>query len=291
MSREPIAHGDRRLTTALAALRRRPSVLAAFAVVVVAAVLALFAPALAEYDPVAPSAIVGHEPPSAAHPLGTDGASRDVLSRLLHAGRVSLAVAALATLVAATVGTAVGALAGYAGGAADALLMRLVDALLSLPRILLLIAVFALWEGVPLSALVLLLGALAWFPLSRLVRAQVRTAATQEYVVAARALGAGRARVLVRHVLPNVAGTVLVASTLVAGDVIVAEAGLSFFGVGVRPPAPSWGNMLSDAREYDFQFWWTALPPGLAIVLVVMAVNHLGDALRDALDVRQLPTP
>ena len=271
-------------------LRRRHSVLVALAVLGLAALLALLAPQLAPYDPLG---AVGtpNAPPSTAHPLGTDGASRDVLSRLLHGARISLVVAAVATLVAATLGTTVGLVAGLAGGRVDALLMRLVDALLALPRILVLIAVFALWQKVPLPALVVLLGALAWFPLSRLVRAQVQAVAAREYVLAARALGASGGRVALRHVLPNVAGTVLVASTLVAGDVIVAEAGLSFFGVGVQPPAPSWGNMLDDARRYTFAYWWTAVPPGLAILVVVMAVNHLGDALRDALDVRQLPTP
>ena len=268
-----------------ARLRARPSALAALLLLSVVALLALFAPAVAPYDPVSRVGPL-HAPPSPAHPLGTDGAYRDVLSRVIHGARVSLAVAAVATLVAAVVGTTVGAVAGYAGGRTDALLMRLVDALLALPRILVLIALFALWPGVPLPALVLLLGTTAWFPLSRLVRAQVRSARTEEYVVAARALGAGRARVLLRHVLPNVAGTVLVASTLLAGDVIIVEAGLSFLGVGVQPPRPSWGNMVHDAHGYGFAYWWMALFPGLAIALTVMAINHLGDALRDALDVR-----
>ena len=281
--------GAPRLQEALAQLRRRPSVLLAVTVVAVVAILAVLAPWVAPYDPTA--AVGPTQAPSALFPLGTDGAGRDVLSRLLHGARISLAVAAVATLVAASLGTAVGAVAGYAGGRTDALLMRLVDALLALPRILVLIALFALWEGLPLPVLVLLLGAMAWFPLSRLVRAQVRAAASLEYVLAAQALGAGRARVVLRHVLPNVAGAVLVASTLVAGEVIVAEAGLSFFGVGVQPPDASWGSMLDDARGYGFAHWWTALPPGLALALTVMAINHLGDALRDALDPRQLPQP
>ena len=162
-------------------------------------------------------------------------------------------------------------------------------ALLALPRVLVLIAVFAVWPGAPLSALVLLLGATSWFPLSRLVRTQVRAAAGREYATAARALGAGRLRVLLRHVLPNAAGPLVVASTLVAGDVILLEAGLSFLGLGVQPPQASWGNIVQDARDYGFVHWWTALFPGLAIALVVTAANHLGDVLRDAVDVRQLP--
>ena len=274
----------------LAALRRRPSALVAVAIVATAAVLALLAPAIAPYAPDVPVAL-GATPPSLAHPLGTDGASRDVLSRMLHGARVSLAVAAVATLVAALVGTAVGAVAGFAGGRTDALLMRLVDALLAMPRVLVLIAVFAVWPGAPLSALVLLLGATSWFPLRRLVRAQVRAATGREYATAARALGAGRLRVLLRHVLPNAAGPLVVASTLVAGDVILLEAGLSFLGLGVQPPRASWGNIVQDARDYGFVHWWTALFPGLAITLVVVATNHLGDVLRDAVDVRQLPRP
>ena len=282
MTRRPTRPG------ALARLRARPSALAALAVLAAVALVALLAPVLAPHDPLA-AAGPQHAAPSAAHPLGTDGASRDVLSRVLHGARVSLGVAAVAAAVATTLGALVGLVAGYAGGRLDALLMRLVDALLALPRILVLIAVFALWPGVPLPALVLLLGALSWFPMSRLVRAQVRATRAREYVVAARALGAGRAHVVLRHVLPNVAAPVLVAGTLVAGDVVMVEAGLSFLGLGVQPPTPSWGSMVQDARSYGFVFWWMALFPGLAITVTVLAVNVLGDALRDALDVRQLP--
>lgn len=228
-------------------------------------------------------------PPSLAHPFGTDVYGRDVLARVLHGGRVTLAVALLATVVAATLGTAVGAVAGYTGGVVDSLLMRGVDTLLALPRVLLLIGLLAIWPHLPLQGFVLVIGLTGWFPLSRLVRARVRELATRDHVLAARALGAGQLRILLRHVLPNALPTVLVAAPLIAGGVMVLEAGLSFLGVGVQPPRASWGNIAYEGFEVAGSAWWVGLFPGLAIAVTVTAVNLLGDVLRDALDPRQLP--
>lgn len=260
------------------------------AVLAIMLLAALLAPLLAPYDPAAQPDIVAlrSQPPSLAHWFGTDPYSRDVLSRVLHGGRVSLSVAVLAIAIAMTVGTAYGAVAGLAGGRTDAIMMRVIDGFLSIPRVLLLVAVLALWRGIPLPALVALLGFTGWFGVSRLVRAQVRALRERDFVVSARALGAGTSRLLVRHILPNVLSPVLVAATLGVGNVIILEAGLSYLGLGVQVPQPSWGNIIQDGMDQVSALWWVSVFPGLAIVVTVMAVNRLGDGLRDALDPRQL---
>ena len=254
------------------------------------AAVALFASWLAPFGPNEQLDIIGlaGRPPSLAHPFGTDIYSRDVLSRLVYGARISLSVAFLAVLLSITVGTAYGAIAGYLGGRADGVMMRIIDALLSIPRVLVLLAIFALWGSVWLGALVLILGLTGWFATSRLVRAQVLSLKTEEMVVAARALGARHRRILWRHILPGVTSTVVVAATLGIGNVIILEAGLSFLGVGVQPPTASWGNMISNGTSNVAGLWWMSLFPGLAIVLTVMAFNVIGDALRDALDPREI---
>lgn len=254
----------------------------ALAVIVLAAVAA---PLLAPYDPFAQPDIVGGNtlPPSLAHPLGTDQFSRDVLSRLLFGARISLIVGILATTVAVTAGTAWGLAAGYLGGVMDEIMMRLVDALMSIPRVLLVLALVALWGTMSTTGLVLLLGLTGWFQLSRLVRAEVLTARQTDYVASARALGAHDFRIAVRHVLPNVLPPIIVFATIGLGNVIVLEAGLSYLGFGVQPPIPSWGNMIRDGSELMTAGWWISLFPGLAIVATVVAVNALGDGLRHAL--------
>jgi peptide/nickel transport system permease protein len=267
----------------------RGAVLAAIVLGTVA-LLALLAPVVSPYDPAAQLDITAlkNARPSRAHWFGTDVFSRDVLSRVLHGARVSLGVAVLAVTVSVTVGTAYGAVAGYAGGRVDSAMMRLVDTLLSLPRVLLLIAVLALWGTVPTPWLVLVLGLTGWFGVSRLARGQVLAYKEREFAVAARALGASDARILVRHVLPHVAAPVLVSATLGVGNVIALEAGLSYLGIGVQPPNASWGSILLDGSEFAATAWWVALAPGLAIVLTVLSVNVLGDGLRDTLDPRHV---
>jgi peptide/nickel transport system permease protein len=275
---------------ALARLRRdTPGMLALHFLLFVAAI-ALFARWLAPFDPNRQLDIIGlaSRPPSLAHPFGTDVYSRDVLSRLVHGARISLSVASLAVLLSITVGTAYGAIAGYLGGRVDAVMMRVIDALLSIPRILVLLAIFALWGRVSLGALVLILGLTGWFATSRLVRAQVLALKTEEMVVAARALGARNRRILWRHILPGVTSTIVVAATLGIGNVIILEAGLSFLGVGVQQPTASWGNIISDGASNVAGLWWMSLFPGLAIVITVMAFNIIGDALRDALNPREI---
>lgn len=269
--------------------RVRTAQLALLAIVALVLIAAL-APWLAPYSPVAQPDIVAlrNLPPSASHLFGTDFASRDVLSRVLYGARVSLAVALLAVAVSITLGTAYGAVSGYAGGRTDAVMMRLIDAALSVPRLLLLIAILALWGGVGVPALVLLLGLTGWFGVSRLVRAQVLAIRDTDMVEAARALGASDGAILRRHVLPGVVSPVIVAATLGIANVILLEAGLSYLGIGVRPPTPSWGNIIQDGADAIASLWWVSLFPGLAIVVTVMAFNTLGDRLRDALDPQQV---
>lgn len=268
---------------------RHPPATVGLLVLAFFAILALAAPWIAPFDPIQmPDPVhLQSMPPSGAHILGTDVYSRDTWSRLVYGARVSLTIGALAVLVAVTIGAVVGAVAGYFRRWVDTVLMRLVDVGLAVPRIFLLLVVAALWEGLSLPALVLIIGLTSWFGTSRLVRAEVLSLRERDHVAAVRALGAGPARVIFRHVLPNAAGPIIVSAVLGMGNVLLLEAGLSFLGIGVRPPAPSWGNMIGDAwRLLDVAPWGT-LFPGLAIALVVMALNAVGDALRDALDPRR----
>ena len=269
-------------------VRRDGAGMLALRFLIFVAAVALFAHWLAPYDPNRIDLALASRPPSLSHPFGADIYGRDVLSRVVHGARISLSVGFLAVLLSITVGTAYGAIAGYVGDRADAVMMRVIDALLSIPRILVLLAIFALWGRVSLGALVLILGLTGWFATSRLVRAQVLSLKTEEMVVAARALGARHRRILWRHILPGVTSTVVVAATLGIGNVIILEAGLSFLGVGVQAPTASWGNMISDGVSNVAGLWWMSLFPGLAIVLTVMAFNIIGDALRDALDPREI---
>lgn len=268
------------------------SAVAAMVILLIIVVPCAAAPLFSPYDPSAQPDIIGlqSQPPSLAHPLGTDPFSRDILSRLLYGGRVSLSVALIATLVSITLGTAYGAVAGFAGGFVESLMMRALDALLSIPRLLLLIAVFAGWRQLPLSAFVLIVGFTGWYGLSRVVRGQVLAMKGQDFVVSARALGAGRTRLLLRHVLPNVLTPVIVAAALGVGNVILLEAGLSYLGVGIQQPQPSWGNIIQDGSDQIAHLWWISFFPGLAIVMTVMAFNILGDALRQALEPRHTRT-
>lgn len=276
--------------TVRARLRRDRRVPIALGVLGVIIGVALFAPFLAPYDPKAQLDIVNlqSKPPSFAHPLGTDTFSRDVLSRMIHGAQVSLSIALVAAALAMSFGTLLGAVAGYVGGAIDALLMRLVDAAFSIPTLLLLIVVIALWGEIGVVFLTLLIAGVGWFPVSRLVRAETLAVRDADFVVAARALGTPPQRILAKHVLPNVIGPAIVASTLAVGNIILLEAGLSYLGIGVHPPTASWGNIIQDGADRVADLWWLTVFPGLAILLTVFACNALGDALRDALDPRQL---
>ena len=249
---------------------------------------ALAAPALTPYPPATQLDIVGlqNAPPSWQHPFGTDFYSRDLLSRVLFGARISLLIGFTAMALAMTVGVLVGATAGYAGGIIDAVLMRLVDVALGIPRIFIVLVVVALWERLSLPALTLLLGLTGWFATSRLVRAEVRTLRGGDVIAAARALGAGPLRIVLRHALPNIPAPIIVSATMGVANVILVEAGLSYLGFGIRPPTPSWGNIIYDGASHLATAPWTTMFPGLAIALTVMTLNILGDAVRDALDPR-----
>ena len=255
--------------------------LAALALVVIAAVL--LPPFLP--DPAAQPCIVCRaEGPSLQHLFGTDDLSRDIFARVIYGARISLGVAGLSVLVSMTIGATVGLLAGFFGGWVDTALMRFVDGALAVPRLFLLLVLLAVLESVPVGVMILVLGTTGWLGTSRLVRGEVLRIREDAYVHAARALGAGRRRIILRHLLPNAFGPLLVAATLAVGDVILLEAGLGFLGVGIRPPTPSWGAMILGARSTFITAPWTSIFPGLAIMLTVLAVNLLGDAFRDAFD-------
>lgn len=247
------------------------------------ALAGLLAPALAPYDPARQLDIVAlqNRPPSAAHLLGTDPFARDVLSRALFAARTSLGVAALGALTATAIGAAWGGLAGALGGRAERALMRLVDAVLGVPRVLLLLAVVALWGAVPPTTLALVLGLTAWPATSRLVRARLALVREQEFVTAARALGASHARIIFRHLPPHLTSTLAVSGTLLFGELLALEAGLSFLGLGVRPPEASWGSMVQDGTPYVADAWWTAIVPTVCIIASVLSASVLGDHLAD----------
>ena len=266
--------------------RNRPALTGA--VLVAALVLAALLAPLLTADPLAqPNPVrLQNQPPSAAHLLGTDPYSRDILSRTLHGARVSLVVGIGAALLAVTLGAGVGLTAGLAGRRTDQLLMRGVDVALSLPRIVLLLAVFAVWEEAPAAAVVLLIAVTGWFQTSRIVRASVLSLREADFVAAARALGTTGAGIVRRHLLPHIAAPVIVSASLDVGNIILLEAGLSYLGLGVRPPTPTWGNMIMDGKDVLFSAPWVALAPGLALVLTVVAFNLAGDGLRDALDPR-----
>jgi peptide/nickel transport system permease protein len=244
---------------------------------------ALAAPWIAPHDPNVQDTSRRLEAPSDAHPLGLDDLGRDVLSRIVYGSRVSLRVGFSVVLLASLIGVTLGAIAGYFGGWADLLVMRLCDILLSFPGILLAIALVAVL-GPSLNNVILALVVTAWVGYARLVRGQVLKVREMEFVTAAKALGAKSPRVIVLHVLPNIMNPVIVMATLGLGGVILSEAALSFLGLGVQPPTPSWGSMLTAGRRYLGLANHLAIFPGAAIMLAVMGLNFLGDGLIDALD-------
>ena len=245
--------------------------------------MALAAPLLAPYDPAVQETAMRLEGPSDQHPLGLDELGRDVLSRILYGARVSLRVGFSVVAIAAAIGIVLGAMAGYFGGWVDTIIMRICDVLLAFPGILLAIAFVAVL-GPSLNNVIIALSTIGWVGYARLVRGQVLKVREIEFVTAAKALGARSFRVIFRHVLPNVINPVIVMATLGLAGAILSEAALSFLGLGVQPPTPSWGAMLSAGRQYLGLANHMAIFPGLAIMLAVMGLNFLGDGLIDALD-------
>jgi peptide/nickel transport system permease protein len=252
------------------------------------ALLSAFAPLISPYDPERTRLLDIYERPSAIHPFGTDSLGRDLATRILYGGRVSLSVGVLAVTVAISFGTLVGMLAGYYGKWVDTILMRFVDMMFSFPRLFLLIIFGVFFKGMTLGVIVLVLGLLSWMTTSRLVRAQFLSLKEREFVLAARAVGVKDMRIILRHLLPNALAPIIVAATLGVASAIISESTLSFLGLGIQPPTPSWGNMLRDATSDMEKAPWLAIFPGLAIFLAVVAINFIGDGLRDALDPRHV---
>ncbi len=249
--------------------------------------IALLTPFLAPSDPGALGNLLTHllAPPGDVHLLGTDHFARDVLSRVLYGARVSLSIGFVAVAISITIGTLLGAVAGSFGGWVDTVIMRFVDMVISFPQLVLLITIIALFEP-SIFLIVAVLGLTQWTGTARLVRGEVLSLREREFIQAADALGFSRARIILFHLIPNVLGPVIVAATLGIGNTIVLEAGLSFLGLGVQPPTPSWGTMVADGRNVMLQAWWLSTFPGLAIVVTVLCFNLVGDGLRDALDPR-----
>jgi peptide/nickel transport system permease protein len=266
-------------------LPRRPAAMIGAAILVFFIALALAAPLVSPYDPIATSWAAVRKPPSAAHPFGTDELGRDVLARIIWGSRASLAAASVAVGMAACVGVPLGLVSGYVGGALDAIVMRLIDAMLAIPFLILAIALAA-FLGPSLTNAMIAIG-IAQIPVfARLTRAQVLAVREEDYIQAADAVGNPHRRIVWRHIFPNTVPPILVQASLAAAAAIIAEASLSFLGLGQQPPNPSWGSMLNTARSFMAQAPWMAFWPGVAIFSLVLSLNLFGDGLRDALDPR-----
>jgi peptide/nickel transport system permease protein len=264
--------------------RRHPRLIIGGTLVVLLVLIALLAPVISPYDPIVGDVSNGLEAPSAAHWLGTDDQGRDVLSRVLWGSRISLSVALISVMIGLLVGVSVGMTAGYAGGWVDMVLMRAIDALLAFPGLLLAISITAAL-GPQIQNAMIAIGVVAIPVYARLARGQVLSMREREYVTAARAIGVRPLRVVVFHILPNIANPLIVQATLTTAFAILQEAVLSFLGLGAQPPTPSWGQDINYNQRYLTNLmWWGAVGPGAAIFLAVFAFNFLGDALRDWLD-------
>ena len=266
-------------------LLSKPLAVAGLIIVTALALIAIFSPYIVPYDPQAIDTYHILEPPSQAHLLGTDILGRDCLSRLIYGARISLLVGFVAVGLATLIGTVLGALAGYYGRWIDGLVMRLVDIMLCFPSIFLIMAVIAFLEP-SIWNIMIVIGLTSWMGVARLVRAEFLSLKTRDFVLAARVSGASDARIIFYHILPNAMAPVLVSATLGVGAAILIESSLSFLGIGVQPPTPSWGNMLTEGKDNLEIAWWLSVFPGLAILITVLGYNLLGEGLRDALDPR-----
>jgi len=263
--------------------RRHKLALLSGAVLLVLAALVILAPWIAPYsfDAIDPTQF--RKPPSPAHIMGTDDIGRDLFTRLLYGGRISLAIGTFSAMVGTSVGTLMGSLAGYYGRALDNLIMRVTDVAFSIPSLPLLIILSAYAKSA-IPVMILVIGLLSWMSTARIVRATVLSIRERDFTLAARAVGAPDPRILVRHILPNALAPIIVGATLGVGGAIIAESSLSFLGLGVQVPTPSWGNMLQDSQSTMASRPWLTIFPGMAILITVLGINFLGDGLRDALD-------
>ena len=271
--------------------RRHPGAVGGMIIFSLLVLLILLAP-LSPYDPNASEMAERFQPPSWQHPMGTDGLGRDLLTRILYGGRISFTVGLLVVVITLAVGVSVGAAAGYFGGWIDSLLMRITDAALSMPSLLVLILLSAslrevksaYFERNNVMLIALVIGLLSWMTFARLVRATFLTLRELDYITASRSLGGSSLYIITRHILPNAIGPIIVEATLELGYAIIEESGLSFLGFGIQPPTPSWGNLLGNAQEYLTKYPWLAIFPGLMIFFAIISVNYIGDGLRDAFD-------
>jgi len=266
-------------------LSRNPLAMAGAAVILFFFVFALAPSLVSSHDPNRIDILKILTPPSEAHPLGTDDLGRDVLARMAHGARISLSVGFVAESIAIGIGLIIGLLAGYYGGKVDSVLMRFVDIMLCFPTFFLILAVIA-FIGPSIWNIMFIIGLTGWMGVARLVRAETLSLKERDFVSAARAQGAGTGRIMFRHILPNTLAPILVAATLGVAGAILVESGLSFLGIGVQPPTPSWGNILTAGKDNIEFAWWLSLFPGLAIFLTVLGYNLLGEGIRDAVDPR-----
>lgn len=279
------------LTMVWKRFRRHPGAIAGLIILGIIILGVILAP-LSPYDPEASDIRNRFQPPSLQHPFGTDALGRDLLTRCLYGGRVSLTVGFLVVLITLAVGIPVGAVAGFSGGWIDNVLMRITDAALSMPSLMVLILLSAILREVEIPffernnvlTIALVIGALSWMTVARLVRASFLAIKEMEFITAARCLGTPRLRLMGRHILPNAVGPIIVEATLEMGWAIMEEAGLSFLGFGIQPPTPSWGNLLESAWEHMVKYPWLAIFPGLMIFMTIISINYIGDGLRDAFD-------
>ncbi|MBI4822625.1 MAG: ABC transporter permease [Nitrospirae bacterium] len=265
-------------------LRNRLAVSGAIAVFILV-ICSVFAPLIAPYEPTAIDIENVLSSPSIRHPLGTDELGRDVFSRMLWGGRVSLKVGFVAVGIAISIGVLIGSISGFYGGKVDTVLMRFVDIMLAFPTFFLILAVIAILEP-SIFTIMAVIGITSWMDVSRLVRAEFLTLKERDFVLSAKALGAGNLRVMFKHILPNALSPVFVSATFGIAGAILVESGLSFLGLGVQPPNPSWGNILTAGKDNIEVAWWLSLYPGLAILITVLSYNLVGEGLRDALDPR-----
>ena len=267
--------------------RQHRLAMAGLIVLLLIAAAAILAPLIAQYDPTAIDLAARSQPPSAEHWLGTDRTGRDVLSRALYGGRVSLLVGITAVTVSAIIGVGIGSIAGHGRGWLDSLLMRFTDMVLIFPRLVIIIALVAV-VGPSLWTTVAVLGLLSWPPIARIVRGDFLHLREEEFVLAAENIGAPSRVIIWRHILPNIIGPITVALTLLVADAILLEASLSFLGLGIQIPTPSWGNMIQDAQSINVleNLPWMWIVPGTLIITTVLAINFVGDGLRDAFDPR-----
>lgn len=281
----PTTHGATPRTHVLRRLVRRPAALIGLVVVATFVIAAIAAPLIAPYDPIATSFSAVRKAPSAAHWFGTDEIGRDVLSRVIYGARASLLAGVVSVLISLSIGIPAGLLAGYAGGFTDLLISRITDALLACPFLILAIALAA-FLGPSLSNAMIAIGISATPVFIRLTRGTTLAIKAEDFVLAARAIGNSPLRIALRHVLPNIVPPLLVQATLAIAAAVIAEASLSFLGLGQQPPQPSWGSMLNTAKNYIDNAPWMAIWPGLSIFLLVLSFNIVGDGLRDVLDPR-----